>query len=372
MNRGKAPLAGAHIRGGVMAWLLLAMLLCTALSETTAPVEEWYTAEQVEEARECLPIALRALAGVDFTAEERDWKQLAPEALLSRQEAMAQYRDKVAPLLWEAFALDDGRLTPCQTALPAEETLLEEIPPKEDILAMSYAALSDTEAGRALLALGAEKGATDGPGLAALMQKWAGAWAYALPAETLLSQNPHYALWLYMADTPIDYPVVQGEDNSYYLRRLLDGRSNSCGTLFIDYRNLPKLQDPNTLVYGHHMRNGSMFGMLTRYEQPGFFESHPYLLVVTPDTVYLGQVVAGYTTGSDDHCYDIAISGEEDYRAFVEEALAKSDFVSGVDCAPGETLMTLSTCAYRFRNARYILLCKLTPVSQRVAEEEQP
>ena len=79
--------------------------------------------------------------------------------------------------------------------------------------------------------------------------------------------NPDVCGWLTLDGTAIDYPVVQAEDNAKYLHRLFNGAYNACGTLFIDYRNLPEFQDPNTLIYGHHMRNGSMFKSITYYAE---------------------------------------------------------------------------------------------------------
>ena len=182
--------------------------------------------------------------------------------------------------------------------------------------------------------------------------------------EKLISINDKYACWIYSADTPIDYPIVHGPDNQKWLHSLFDGSWNSAGTLFIDYRNLGAFQDPNTIIYGHHMRNDSMFGTLTEYEDQAYYEAHPWLLLIEADRISVVQLLAGYTTSKYDHCYDIAISDEDDLNAFVEEAMEKSDFVSDVTVEAGEALATLSTCAYVFDNARYIVIGKLTPVCE--------
>ena len=167
-------------------------------------------------------------------------------------------------------------------------------------------------------------------------------------------------LWLYAPDTPIDYPVVKCRSNSYYLDRMFNRKQNPAGTLFIDMRNLPDFDDPNTLIYGHHMRDGSMFHSLTDYDAPGFYDAHPFMLAVSETEIYLIEVFAGYVTTSKDHCYDIAISDEQDMRAFVEEAQRKSDFASHVEIDCGaDRLVTLSTCAYNFENARYVVIGRL-------------
>lgn len=81
--------------------------------------------------------------------------------------------------------------------------------------------------------------------------------------------------WLYCPDTVINYPVVQSDDNEYYLRRLMDGSSNTAGTLFADYRCSPDFSDPHTVIYGHNMKNDTMFGILPEYGAQEFYEPHP-------------------------------------------------------------------------------------------------
>ena len=110
------------------------------------------------------------------------------------------------------------------------------------------------------------------------------------------------------------------------------------------------------------MRNDSMFGILTEYEKPGFYESHPFVLVMSAEEIAIIELFAGYTTSENDHCYDIAISGEDDMAAFVAEAEGKSDFETEVEVLAHDRLTTLSTCAYSFRNARYIVIGRLNSV----------
>lgn len=226
----------------------------------------------------------------------------------------------------------------------------------------AYARFAETDTGRNYLALTESLGAEDAESCLAITQELCRAWMAEVDHEKLSEINGDYACWLYCADTQIDYPVVQCADNSYYLKRLFNGAKNSGGTLFIDYRNLPGFQDPNTLIYGHHMRNDSMFGILTEYEKPGFYESHPFVLMLSAEEIAVIELFAGYTTSENDHCYDIAISGEEDMAAFVREAEAKSDFETEVEVLTHDRLATLSTCAYSFRNARYITIGKINSV----------
>ncbi len=95
--------------------------------------------------------------------------------------------------------------------------------------------------------------------------------------EALRKENGDVVGWLYCEDTPINYPIVQSEDNDYYLRRLLDSTWNIAGTIFMDYRNAPDFSDWNTIIYGHNMNNDSMFGTLQDYKKQAYYEEHPVL-----------------------------------------------------------------------------------------------
>ena len=101
--------------------------------------------------------------------------------------------------------------------------------------------------------------------------------------DALFAKSQDIIGWLYCPDTPINYPVVQAADNEYYLHRLLDDRNNSGGTLFVDYRNSSDLSDWNSIIYGHNMRNDSMFGSLTDYKSQSYFDAHPEIFLLTPE-----------------------------------------------------------------------------------------
>lgn len=92
--------------------------------------------------------------------------------------------------------------------------------------------------------------------------------------ERLQEENKDIIAWLYCPDTEINYPVVQSKDNEYYLRRLLDGTWNIAGTLFMDYRNAADCSDLHTIIYGHNMKNNTMFGSLPKYSKQEYYEEH--------------------------------------------------------------------------------------------------
>jgi sortase B len=180
--------------------------------------------------------------------------------------------------------------------------------------------------------------------------------------QRLWEENPDIVAWLYGEDTPISYPIAQSEDNDYYLRRLLDGSYNVAGTIFLDYRCPSDFSGWNHVVYGHHMKNKTMFGSLADYQDQSYYDEHPILYLCTPDQTYQVELVAGYVTPSDSAVYDLNFRTQEDRDRFLEEARAKSAFVSTAEAEEGEGLITLSTCSYEYQNARFILIGILKPV----------
>ena len=99
--------------------------------------------------------------------------------------------------------------------------------------------------------------------------------------NSLKGINPDVMAWIYIPGTHVNYPVVQGSDNEYYLNRLFTGKWNSAGAIFMDYRNEADLTDPHTIIYGHQMNNKTMFNDLRHYADQSFYEEHTvgYLMI---------------------------------------------------------------------------------------------
>lgn len=176
--------------------------------------------------------------------------------------------------------------------------------------------------------------------------------------DALLAQNPDVIGWLYCPDTPIHYPVVQAEDNSTYLRRLLDGQWNSAGTLFLDYRNQSDLSDELSLIYGHNMQNDTMFATLPNYRDQRYYDAHPVLYVLTPQQHYRLDIQAGFTADDDDAIYTVPATAEE-ASALIADAISRSDFTAESPAQPDGTWLALSTCTYESQNSRYLVLGQL-------------
>lgn len=176
----------------------------------------------------------------------------------------------------------------------------------------------------------------------------------------LFQQSEDVIGWLYCEGTPINLPVAQAEDNQFYLKRLLNGAHNNLGTLFADYRNSEDLSDWNTVIYGHNMRSGAMFGTLKNYVSQEYFELHPNLWLLTPQGDYKVELIAGFVTSSGSEFYDNP-ENPEAAMDLARKAMEQSTFESDLTLDENDRYLTLSTCSYEFQNARYVIVGRLIP-----------
>ena len=171
----------------------------------------------------------------------------------------------------------------------------------------------------------------------------------------LQAKYPDVAGWLTVPGTKIDYPFVQSGDNDYYLRRDLDGKYAVAGTLFMDCRCAPEFSAQNTIIYGHHMKNGSMFGTLKAFADKEFFEQNTSGTIFLPHETLTLEIFAYLVVKhTDSEIYSVDLSGDyfehvrQNARHYRELALTEND-----------RIVTLSTCSYEFQNARTVLLARI-------------
>lgn len=181
-----------------------------------------------------------------------------------------------------------------------------------------------------------------------------------LDFQPLAEVNPHVVAWLESQEIGIDYPVVRSEDNEFYLDHLFTGERNKLGSLFMDYRNRGDFSDPNTVIYGHNMKDGSMFSALTRYQDQDFFDAAPRMVLYTPQGDYTVEWFAGMTIDGSAQSIQMGFENEKDFEAYISSLKDQSTFTSPVRVAAGDRIVTLCTCSYEWRNARYALYGKLS------------
>lgn len=176
----------------------------------------------------------------------------------------------------------------------------------------------------------------------------------------LQTDYPDIVGWIIADGTEIDYPVLQAKDNDYYLYRLYDGSQNANGSIFMDYRNTGILTDDNTVIYGHNMQSGAMFHPLNEYKYQEFFDTHPTMVISTPEGDFLVELIAGTVEDGNYEFVRFSFDSFEDMIGYVSEIRSRSTFVSNVELQPGDRLITLCTCTYERQNARYMLLGRVT------------
>ncbi|MGI6212414.1 MAG: class B sortase [Anaerovoracaceae bacterium] len=168
--------------------------------------------------------------------------------------------------------------------------------------------------------------------------------------------------WIYSKDTVINYPVVQGDDNSYYLTHLVNGEYNVKGSIFIDYRNKRPFKDFMTIIYGHHMHDGSMFCSLKNYREKDYYKKHKTMRLYTPDAKYQLQIFGVVTIPSTDKHYKFSFTESEkgDYLRWIER---NTELDTEVPVSTDDKIVMLSTCTYEFDEARLVVFAKMNEVN---------
>lgn len=164
--------------------------------------------------------------------------------------------------------------------------------------------------------------------------------------------------WLYAPESGINHPVMHTYNNDYYLTHLADGSKNKAGALFIDYRNAPALLDRNTIIYGHNMKDRSMFGRLVDYQDAEYCKAHPFMYLYIPGHRFRLEVVAAATTEDASEYYRFPVSWEE-WKEMLQEAVNLSAYDFAVPVNDTDHFVTLSTCAYDYQNERWIVICRV-------------
>lgn len=181
--------------------------------------------------------------------------------------------------------------------------------------------------------------------------------------EALYAQNEDIYAWIYIPNTQVDYPILQHPtDLDYYINYNIDGTKGYPGAICTQYYNGKEFKDPNTIVYGHNMKNGTMFNSLHNFEDELFFNENKYMYIYTPDVNYVYEIFAACSIG-DTHLmkeYDFWDVGG--YNSFVSDITSTRGMTNqvreGTTANYGDYLLTLSTCISGQSNKRWIVVGK--------------
>lgn len=175
--------------------------------------------------------------------------------------------------------------------------------------------------------------------------------------DTLRSVNTDVIGWIYVeALDNVSYPIVKGKDNSTYLHMTYEKNYNFAGTIFIDYENSGDFNDCNTLVYGHNMKNGSMFGQLKKFSKdPETYKKSKYFWIFTPEKDYRYEIISAYVTAVNSDTYTLFKGPGKEFQDYLD----KMPTLSEIQTTPGtltiqDKIVTLSTCTGN-ESTRYVV-----------------
>lgn len=171
----------------------------------------------------------------------------------------------------------------------------------------------------------------------------------------LRQENEDVVGWIWIPDTNINYPLMQGEDNDFYLEHTWQKKKNAVGSIFLEWQNSRDLSEFNTIVYGHNMLDDSMFSQLHDYREEGFPESHPYVYLLSDAGVWRYRVFATYKADTDSKTYQIGMQQEKTKQEYIDHALENSVIDTGCTPAVTDRILTLSTCSGMGYETRWVV-----------------
>ena len=174
--------------------------------------------------------------------------------------------------------------------------------------------------------------------------------------KNLSSINDDYMFWINVKGTNIDYPVVQGEDNDFYLNHGFNKEYLSSGSIFLDYRNNFN-DDFNSVIYGHHMRNRTMFGELMKFKEEEFFKNNKDITITSKDGTYDYEIFAVGVFDAEFSYNDVSFSDENEFSNFLNKIMSNSTYKRDI-VDSSDKIITLSTCSYEYEDARTAVFAK--------------
>ena len=176
-----------------------------------------------------------------------------------------------------------------------------------------------------------------------------------MDVEALRQVNPEVLGWLWLPNTQISYPLMQGTDNEYYLHNTWKNEPNELGAIFLDYRSAPDFSDFNTLIYGHRMQSYAMFATLRFYAEQAHWESAPLVYVRAGDTVYTFTIFAAYEAPVTQPLYLPALTDAAQIDAVLQYAQEASVLDTGLAPGAEDHILTLVTCTGDGHASRWIV-----------------
>jgi sortase B len=177
----------------------------------------------------------------------------------------------------------------------------------------------------------------------------------AIDLDALRHENEDVIGWIHIPDTKISYPLLQWTDNDFYLEHTWTQKNNASGSIFMEYQNASVFTDFNTIIYGHNMRNGSMFGTLNLYRNPKYLEAHPYIYIVNDEGVLRYDIFAVQSASTKSIIYGLGIENDRRKEEFIRFARDYSLVETEIVPTAEDRILTLSTCTGRGHTTRWVV-----------------
>lgn len=177
----------------------------------------------------------------------------------------------------------------------------------------------------------------------------------------LAAKNPEIKAWVRLEGTAIDLPIVQTTDNSFYLTHRFDEKKNKLGTPFIDAANAGDFTDRHTVVYGHAVKSGALFGSFWEYENPNYFNRNPELTLYLPDgTQQTLKVFACTRVDGVRSAIPTSFAGDDAFLSFVKGLNDRSAFTSNIDVGAADRIVSFCVCLQDDPAQRLLVSCKIS------------
>ena len=176
-----------------------------------------------------------------------------------------------------------------------------------------------------------------------------------LDLTQLREENEDVVGWITIPDTTVSYPLLQWTDNQFYLNHTWKQTKNANGSIFIEYRNSPDFTDFNTIIYGHNMQSGAMFGSLRKYKDETYWQEHPAFYIVCDQGVLRYDIFAVHNAGVDTIIYGLELETERTRTEFIRFATDYSSIDTGITPTIDDKIVTLSTCTGQGYATRWVV-----------------
>lgn len=180
---------------------------------------------------------------------------------------------------------------------------------------------------------------------------------FSVDFEKLLEMNSDVVGWIRFDEpSEINYPVVQGRDNEEYLKRTFEANTNKLGTLFVDVNNPGDFSGRNTFIYGHNMKNGSMFAQLLKYKDDSFYKEHPYFYIYTPDgKVRTYEIFSAGVVKDTSDSYIMDYADDAAFQSYIDYIKQQSAYPTSAEVTTASKIVSLSTCTNVRDDERFLV-----------------